>query len=290
MPRITASLGALAVSALLGGTALASSPQPGTTAATMNESLDASLRDAQARRAAHDYAGAVHVLSQLMLVAADDPRVVGEYGKALVQEGRSREALDFLNRAIQLQQGDWTLYSALGVAYDQTGDFSKAHSAYEEALALNPGEKVVLNNYAMSRALSGDLPEARRLIAEAAAGTQDERIARNVKLINGLNPKVAQTPRAVQPHLAGTAPVQSKALPAPADAKIATGTPRALTAPRTITSREGKAIIMQAVPSDPQAGLVRKPKPRAVASNKPLEPVKKAADGIPSLRLANDRQ
>ncbi len=288
MPRITASLGALAVSALLGGTALASSPQPDTTTATMNQSLDASLRDAQAKRLAHDYAGAVHVLSQLMLVAADDPRVVGEYGKALVQQGRSREALDFLNRAIQLQQSDWTLYSALGVAYDQTGDFARAHTAYDEALALNPGEKVVLNNYAMSRALAGDLPEAKRLIAEAAAGASDERIVRNVKLINGLTAKVAQTPHSAQSHLAATAPVQTRPL---ADPKSATGTPRALTAPRTITSREGKAIVMQAVPSDPQAGAVRKAKPRAVA--KATLPAKKQpadSSGIPALRLANDRQ
>lgn len=295
MPRFTASLGALAVSALLGTTALASSPQPDTTTSTMSQSLDAGIREAQLKRAAHDYAGAVHILSQLMLVAADDPRVVGEYGKVLVQEGRAREALDFLNRAVQLQQGDWTLYSALGVAYDQTGDFTSAHAAYEEALALNPGQKVVLNNYAMSRALSGDLPEAKRLIAEAATGSMDDRIARNVKLINGLTQKMARNqpmPHASHPRTAVAAPVEHKPLPA---AKLANGTPRALSAPRTITAQEGRAIVMQAVPTDPLAGPVHKGKSHHLATNGAAKPTKRVSEkadknGIPALRLANDGQ
>jgi hypothetical protein len=150
---------------------------------------------------------------------------------------------------------------------------------------------VVLNNFAMSRALSGDLPEARRLIAEAAAGAKDDRIVRNVKLINGLTLKVAQTQRAPQSRVAGApAPIQSRPL---APAKVTTGAPRALTTPRPITAQEGKAIVMQAVPYDPKAGPVGKKKPRAVAANAPTAPVKKQpADnsGIPALRLANDRQ
>lgn len=33
------------------------------------------------------------------------------------------DAIAFLDRAIQLQPGDWTLYSAQGVAYDQEGKY-----------------------------------------------------------------------------------------------------------------------------------------------------------------------
>ena len=62
-----------------------------------------------------------------MLVASDDPRVIGEYGKTLAENGRAQEAVQFLSRATQLQPGEWSFYSALGVAYDQMGDQSRAH-------------------------------------------------------------------------------------------------------------------------------------------------------------------
>jgi Flp pilus assembly protein TadD len=220
MPRFHASLGVLAVSAFLATTAQAATQEPQSSAATLLQSVDTGIRDAQTRRSQGDYAGAVRVLSQLMLMAADDPRVVSEYGKALVQEGRAREALDFLNRAAQLAQGDWSVYSALGVAYDQTGDFASARTAYERALALNPGSTTVLNNYAMSRALAGDLPMARKLIADASAGSTDERITRNLKMINSLTPQIT----AAAPPVAKTTPVAPRAV---------------IAAPRTLTPAEG---------------------------------------------------
>lgn len=278
MFRICRCLGVVSVSALLGGTALAATPEQTSAAATLNQSVEQGLRDAQTKRAAHDFAGAVKTLSQLMLIAADDPRVVGEYGKVLVQQGRSREAIDFLGRAAQLKDNDWTVYSALGIAYDQTGNFDNARMAYERALTLNPGAIVVLNNYAMSRAQAGDLAEARHLISEASADGKDERIARNVKMINALTPKAGAVAHAAPP-----APTLARApAPKPANtvpANVATG------APRTLTAAEGRTIMMQAVPADPKAGsLAAKSKPsrKAVA--------KKADDGIPALRLANDRQ
>ena len=74
----------------------------------------------------------------MMLVASDDPRVVGEYGKTLAEKGRAQDAVQFLTRATELQPNDWTLYSALGVSYDQIGDQASARMAYEHALALKP--------------------------------------------------------------------------------------------------------------------------------------------------------
>ncbi len=270
MPRFIASFSILAVSALLAGTALGATPEAPSSAATMNQSLDNSIRDAQMKRSQGDFAGAVRVLSQLMLVAPDDPRVVGEYGKVLVQQGRSHEALDFLNRAIQLQQGDWSLYSALGVAYDQTGDYNSARGAYERALALKPGEAAVLNNYAMSRALAGDLAAAKKLISAASAGSQDEPMARNLKMINSLTPKIASVapPPAVKPEAVAATP---KA---------------AITAPRQMTAAEGRTVVMQAIPSDPKAGPKNKGKPRKAGT----ATAKQQPSGIPALRLANDRQ
>ena len=65
--------------------------------------LDDSIRQAQMLRLASNYNEAINHLSQLMLVAADDPRVVSEYGKTLVSMGRAEEAEKFLTRAQQLE-------------------------------------------------------------------------------------------------------------------------------------------------------------------------------------------
>jgi len=275
MHRVCPSLSAVAVSALLCTTALASPPEQ--SAATLTQSVDAGVRDAQIKRSQKDYAGAIKLLSQLMLVAADDPRVVGEYGKVLVQQGRVTEALDFLRRAVQLQTGDWTLYSALGVAYDQKGDYANAQMAYQRALQLNPGESAVLNNYAMSRLQAGDLEHAKTLIAQAAAASKDERVATNMDMIAGLKaPPAAKIPAGV----AALAPQKP----------VASAPPRQIA--RTLTPAEGNTIVMQAVPADAQAGPV-KSKVKKTASATPthkLAAKPAAGKDIPALRLANDRQ
>lgn len=146
--------------------------------------LDGEIRRAQLMRVQGNYAGAVHVLSQLMLVAPDDPRVVGEYGKTLAQQGRSSDALAFLTRAIELQPDNWTLYSALGVTDDQLNKRRDAETAYKHALALKPGDPTVLNNYAVSQMLAGNLDRAEELLNQAAAhGGAYPKIAANRAMI-----------------------------------------------------------------------------------------------------------
>lgn len=296
MHRLLVRLGALALSTALA--ACASGPlsssmshaqsNNGTTASTAPSSLEDEIREAQLLRVKGDYTGAVRMLSQLMLVTQDDPRIVGEYGKVLVQQGRAPEALNFLKRAVELQPGDWTLYSALGVAYDQTKDSAKARDAYQHALVLKPGEAVVLNNFALSRMLAGDPAQAKTLMAEAAAaGSADPKIARNVALIDGLAgpkaPPLAQTKVATV--------TQTAAEPA------AARPPKPLVPARSEskTSQAANTVFMQQVPFDPLAGPVAK-KPIKVA-HAPRKPAKMrrqttavaVKSTIPALRLANDR-
>jgi Flp pilus assembly protein TadD len=272
MPRSTTRLGIPALCALLlCGTALAGTTEPSSSSVSMVQGLDAGIRDAQAKRAQKDYAGAVRVLSQLMLVAPDDARVVGEYGKVLVQQGRSREGLDFLLRATQLQPGDWTYLSALGIAYDQVGDFANARTAYDRALAIRPSDPVILNNFAMSRMLAGDLPQARKLITQAAVGSKNEQIARNVKLIDGLpQPVVAATTPAKTAPVAASTPAKAAtvvattpvktvpvAVPAAAPTTVAQHPPRQLVpAVAAAPSPTPSHVVMQQIPSDSKAGPV----------------------------------
>ena len=187
-----------------------------------------------------------------------------------MQQGRSGDAAQFLRRAVELQPNDWSIYSALGVAYDQLSDPLNAKLAYEHALALKPGEPAILNNYAMSRMLAGDTASARILMAQAqASGSTDPKIVRNLALLNSVAPAPAMPARPPVPALASTPP-QPRAPVArnefPPVTMPAHGVPTAIT-------RGATRIVMQEVPFDPLAGPVG----RAVhPSAKPAKPVKVA--------------
>jgi Flp pilus assembly protein TadD len=243
---------------------------PGKTADVANVPTDveAEMRKAQAERLAGQYDDAIRILSQLMLVASDDHRVVGEYGKTLAEKGRASEAVQFLTRAVALQPAEWSYYSALGVAYDQTGDQNAARAAYEQALKLKPGDAAILNNYALSRMLAKDPDGARALIerAQKAGGASDPKIARNIELIEKLAPPALKT-------AADTAPVEH--------APVATITP--VTSEKLPAPAAKPQVVMQAVPSDPLAG----PAKPANHAPTPLSTAKAAAAPKPQIREAH---
>jgi Flp pilus assembly protein TadD len=166
---------------------------------------------AQALRKKGDYDGAIKILGQLVLVSPDNVRVIGEYGKVLVLEGRAREAVEFLDRAVVLDSSDWSLQSALGVACDEAGDYAKAKIAYEAALRLKPDEAIVLNNYALSRLMAGDPTVAQTLIRKAVALSSDAKIARNLAMIDSF---AASHPPAAAAREAPAAP-EAEPKPAP---------------------------------------------------------------------------
>ena len=260
--------------------------QPGT-------NLEDSIRQAQMLRLAGSYSEAINHLSQLMLVAADDSRVISEYGKTLAAMGRADEAEKFLSRAQELQPNDWTIYSALGVANDQIGNQKEAQVNYEHALALKPGEPSVLSNYALSRMLAKDPAMASRLadraeIANAAA--HDDEIARNIAMIRSMAPDAKENVAASTaapgtivppvsapvPHMAvATAPLApiKPAQPAPT---VAQAQPQKAQAQASAQAPRG--VVMQPVPVDPLAGPVA-PK-TAVATHEPrsLQPVAQAGN------------
>jgi Flp pilus assembly protein TadD len=252
--------------------------------------LEGGIRQAQLMRLAGHYDDAIHVLSQLMLIASDDPRVVAEYGKTLAEKGRAQDAVQFLTRGIELASNDWTLYSALGVSYDQLGNQVSAKAAYEHALALRPEEPSVLNNYALSRMLAGDAAGARLLIsrAERAGGASDTKIASNIAMLNKIDaaPRnvaladkpatqaapqatpVASTPVASTPaaNTPAAAVPQSQAQPQHMGASAAQNAPRSiLPSPQPQQQKVAVAplmpansgVVMQAVPVDPLAGPVK---------------------------------
>ena len=269
--------------------------------------LDAELHRAQSLRAQGNYAEATRALSQLMLAAPDDARVVGEYGKVLAQQGRSQDAIAFLKRATELQPNDATLYSALGVAYDQADDPKNAKATFERALLLKPGDPVVLNNYAVSRMLAGDLDGAERLLAQAkASGGALPKISSNLALLAQLKlkrPVVVAKPGATD--ATGARPSATR-LDTTVPGNASLGTPKVVSNAARVTpassgphvageNPQAASVVMQKVPVDPQAGPVARATrpPRKLASPSSTESenqlgrtaAKKSA--IPVLRTAD---
>jgi Flp pilus assembly protein TadD len=311
MYRLAVQIAALALGAsALGGCSMfgddsasadGAKPVPVADTSPMAPDIDSNVHQAQLLRGSGDVMGATRIMSQLMLVYPDDPRVVGEYGKLLVQEKASADAVQFLRRAIELQPNDWSLYSALGVALDQQSQSNDAKLAYDRALALKPNEPAVLNNYAMSRMLAGDPAGARTLLLRAqASGSTDPKIASNLALLNRNSPVApaavmqAAPPTAVAAVTAPRKPVTRTAM-APV---VVGGEPRPL-------MHGNSQVVMQDVPFDPLAGPVAKhtskptktakaakaakPVPRvAAAATKPTAKKLKPADQIPALRMTAD--
>ena len=248
--------------------------------ATLAANMDTEIQAAQDQRAKGQLDQATQTLTQLMLVAPDDARVVGEYGKVLAQRGHYDDAIAFLKRAVELQPGDWTLYSAMGVAYDEANDRANAKLAYSQALALKPGEPVVLNNMAVSEMHTGDYEGAKKLLQQASAnGSTDPQIGANLQRIADLeaaHPVVAQATSAAP--VADAKPSSEKPVIAPKPAPIAV----AKLAPPTDSD----------VPADPQAASHD---PRKLAADakpadgtKPAAKDKSAPSKTPALRTAAD--
>ncbi len=239
---------------------------------TVANDVDGNLRQAMLLRQAGSYDEAIRILSQLTLVNADNPRVVAEYGKALAQKGRAQDAIQFLNRAIELSPNDWTFYSALGVSYDQLDDQAKARLAYEHALALRPGEATVLSNYALSRMLAKDPDAARMLIAQAQAasgGDTNPMIARNVALIAGMAPVEADKTAAAKPSATASAVKSTLATATPSEpvVKAAASAPAPKPAPAKVA----------AAPVAPPIAVTEMPAPPAPQDAAPAGP-KNASD------------
>jgi Flp pilus assembly protein TadD len=231
------------------------------------EDIDGAVLLAQRQRLSGDLNGANTTLSQLVLIAPDDPRVLGEYGKTLVDKGEANDALAFLQRAIQLQPGDWSFLSAQGVAFAQRQDYTAAQGAFSRALTLNPEAPVVLNNLALTHLQNGNLSEAEALLQRASVnGAAYPKIAQNLALVEQLRsngasrateeilPQGTPQPEAVA-AIAAPATVESAPLPAPPAAAPRNVVMQALPAPDPAPAPALAAIAVEV--SEPTGPMAR---------------------------------
>lgn len=140
---------------------------------------------ARALRALDKNAQALAVLQGAVLVHTEDRELLGAYGRSLADNGRLKQADEVLSRAHLPEKPDWRILSAQGTVADQLGEHERAQQIYATALKLAPNEPTVMSNLGLSLALSKHLPEAERVLREAAAGG-DARVRQNLVLVLGL--------------------------------------------------------------------------------------------------------
>lgn len=130
---------------------------------------------------------ALAVMRQSAIVHPNDKEVLAAYGKALAGAGQFTAALDALQRAQDPTRPDWRLISAEGAIFDQTGRSEQARQLYQKALDLRPNEPSVLSNLAMSHVLDNDLVTAERYLRTAVQQPgADSRVRQNLAMVVGL--------------------------------------------------------------------------------------------------------
>lgn len=97
-----------------------------------------------------------------------------ELGDLLRLKQRYSDAIDAYDRVIarirQPVQGDWAIYYSRGIAYERTGQWTRAEADFNHALELSPDQPSVLNYLGYALADMGrNLDRARDMIQRAAA-------------------------------------------------------------------------------------------------------------------------
>ena len=152
-----------------------------------SDDIEAALGLARNLRYAGSFDQATAVLERSLVRHPDNIDVFTEQGKLHLVRSDPEAAIAALDRAKELGSTNWQTYSTLGIAYDLLARFELARASYDEALAISPKNSAILNNLALSWALTGDLDRAiailKGLVAAVGTGVQERQ---NLALLHAL--------------------------------------------------------------------------------------------------------
>jgi len=92
-------------------------------------------------------AGAAVCATPLLADIRSDAREQVEFGINVAQRGLWREAIYRWEKAVELDPQYAAAFNDLGIAYEHEGQLDKARKAYEKALALDPNNAQIRQNY-----------------------------------------------------------------------------------------------------------------------------------------------
>jgi Flp pilus assembly protein TadD len=86
--------------------------------------------------------------------ARSDARQQVEFGIAVAQRGLWREAIYRWERAAQIDPTYAPAHNNLAIAYEHEGELDKARVAYEKALALDPNNTYIKQNFELFKEIN----------------------------------------------------------------------------------------------------------------------------------------
>jgi Tfp pilus assembly protein PilF len=86
--------------------------------------------------------------------ARSDAKRQVEFGISVAQRGLWREAIYRWERAVQIDPTYAAAHNNLAIAYEHEGELAKARAAYEKALALEPNNAFVKQNYELFKEIN----------------------------------------------------------------------------------------------------------------------------------------
>jgi Tfp pilus assembly protein PilF len=90
--------------------------------------------------------------------AAQDARAEArahvEFGIDVAQRGLWREAIYRWERAVEIDPSYAAAFNDLAIGYEHEGEFEKARQAYEKALALEPENDLIRQNYELFKEIN----------------------------------------------------------------------------------------------------------------------------------------
>ncbi len=140
-------------------------------------------------RALDKHEEALGVLRKSAMSAPEDTEILAAYGKQLAVMRQFPEANKVLFKATATGKPSWETFSLHGTVLDQLGKHKEARTQYQSALSASPGNVTVMNNLAMSHAISGDPKKAEDVLLEAIAkpgGQGNTQLRHNLALVLAL--------------------------------------------------------------------------------------------------------
>src|SRR5262245_6467341 len=86
--------------------------------------------------------------------ARSDAKAQVEFGINVAQKGLWREAIYRWERAVQIDPTYAAAFNDLAIAYEHEGQLEKARQAYEKAIALDPNNSQISQNYELFKEIN----------------------------------------------------------------------------------------------------------------------------------------
>ena len=204
---------------------------------------------------------ALTILAQAHQQHPSNTEIASDYGRLLLEKGKTQLALRVLKKAEKPRgKTDWRVLSARGTAHAKLGEHALAQQYFSAALRKKPNAPSLLNNLALSYAMSGDAEKAEPLLRRAIkSGHDTPRVRQNLALVLGLQNKFSEAKKIASVDLSKDR----------AEANIAylrSMVPNRSVAAATPKDRQVSKLAMKAAPEKPRAT----PRKKKVAKAKPV--------------------